>query len=247
MYFDSGIRRLVLASGSPRRRQLLSLLGIPFVIKAVDIDESPLYAEPPTELVLRVSQVKALSVADVRPDELVIAADTIVVLDGVALGKPASPDDATQMLWSLRGCPHTVYSGVTAWHPASRSMVCKLAGSTVWMRQYGDDEIAAYVATGDPLDKAGAYAIQHPEFDPVSQVEGCWLNVVGLPLCHLGRALAEFDVSVPANVSGACQAFNQRQCTVSAEILRQTESPEAGNRSGGGRVWTTLAKDATKS
>ena len=222
-YTNSGIRRLILASGSPRRRQLLSLLGMPFVIKAVGVDESPLYNEPPTELVLRVSQVKALSVEEVRADELVLAADTIVVLDGQMLGKPNDPGDASRMLSLLRGRSHTVYSGVTVWHPASRSMVCELAGSEVWMREYDDDEVAAYVTGGDPLDKAGAYAIQHPEFDPVSRVEGCWLNVMGLPLCHLGRALARFGVTVPASVPGACQAFNQRYCGVSSEILRRND------------------------
>jgi MAF protein len=219
-YTNSGIRRLILASGSPRRRQLLSLLGMPFVVKAVGVDESPLYGEPPTEAVLRVSQIKALSASEVRPDELVLAADTTVVLDGQMLGKPNGPDEAAWMLQRLRGRVHMVYSGVTVWHPASRGMVCELAGSEVWMREYDEDEVAAYIASGDPLDKAGAYAIQHPEFDPVLRVEGCWLNVVGLPLCHVGRALTRFGIMVPANVPGACQAFNQRRCGVSSEILR---------------------------
>ncbi len=224
---DTGIRRLILASGSPRRRQLLSLVGIPFIIKAAGVDESPLDGEPPTELVLRVSQAKALSVSDVRPDELVIAADTIVVSDGAVLGKPKDPDDAARMLGGLRARPHMVYSGLTVWHPASRRMVCELGQSTVWMRDYSDDEVAAYVASGDPMDKAGAYAIQHPGFDPVSRVEGCWLNVMGLPLCHLGRALARFGVLVPANVAGTCQAFNQRDCVISSEILAQYQDREA--------------------
>ncbi len=216
---DSGIRRLVLASTSPRRRQLLSLLGIPFVLKSAGVDENPLQGEPPTELVLRVSQAKALAVNEIRSDELVVAADTIVVLDGEVLGKPKDPDDAVRMLSWLRGRPHMVYTGVVVWHPASRTMMSELGESAVWMRDYADDEIAAYVASGDPMDKAGAYAIQHAEFDPVPRVEGCWLNVMGLPLCHLGRALAGFGVRVPANVPGACQAFSQRACAVSTQIL----------------------------
>jgi MAF protein len=216
---DSGIRRLILASGSPRRRLLLPLLGIPFVVKTASVDERALDGEPPTELVLRVSQAKALAANRVRPDELVVAADTIVVLDGEVLGKPVDPDDANRMLRRLQGRPHQVYSGVSVWHPARRRMVQELAESTVWMRDYTAAEIARYVESGDPLDKAGAYAIQHPEFDPVSRVEGCGLSVVGLPLCHLGRALAKFGVLVPANVPGACQAFNQRDCDVSSEIL----------------------------
>jgi septum formation protein len=221
---DSGIRRLILASSSPRRRQLLSLLGIPFVVKAADVDESRLYGEPPTELVLRVSLMKALAVRDVRPDELVVAADTIVVVDGDILGKPSDPDDARQMLERLRGRSHMVYSGVTVWHPASRRMVSRLGESVVWMRAYTDEEIASYVESRDPMDKAGAYAIQHAHFDPVSELEGCWLNVVGLPLCHLGRALARFGVVTPANVPGTCRAFSQYNCSVSPEILGQDRS-----------------------
>ena len=217
---ESGVRRLILASGSPRRRQLLSLLGVPFVVKAAGVDESRLYGEPPTELVLRVSQAKALAIRDVRPEELVVAADTIVVLDGDILGKPSDPDDARQMLERLRGRSHMVYSGVTLWHPASRRMVSRLGESSVWMRDYGDDEIASYVDSNDPMDKAGAYAIQHAEFDPVSHLEGCWLNVVGLPLCHLGQALSRFGIYAPANVPGTCRAFSQQDCSVFSEILK---------------------------
>jgi MAF protein len=219
VYDDSNIRRLILASGSPRRRQLLSLMGIPFVVKAVGVDESQLYGEPPTELVLRVSQTKALSVSEARPDELIVAADTVVVLGGEVLGKPRDPDEASSMLRRLRGRPHQVYSGVTVWHPASRKMVCQLGESSVWMRDYEDGEIDTYVESGDPMDKAGAYAIQHSGFDPASRVEGCWLNVMGLPLCHLRRALSRFGVLVPTDVPGTCQAFNQRDCTVSSDIL----------------------------
>lgn len=217
---SSGIRRLILASGSPRRRQLMSLLGLPFVVKTAGVDETPLVGEPPTELVLRVSQAKAFAMNNARPDELVIAADTTVAVDGQVLGKPTDPDDAVRMLRLLRGRAHIVYSAVSVWYPAGRRMVCGLAGSTVWMRDYSDAEIAAYVDSGDPLDKAGAYAIQHPEFDPVARVEGCWLAVVGLPLCHLGRALTGLGVAVPASVPRACQAFSQRDCPVFPSILR---------------------------
>lgn len=209
-----GIRRLVLASGSPRRRQLLSLVGIPFIIKAVAVDESSLEGEAPTELVLRVGQAKALAAKGVRADELVVSADTIVVVDGDVLGKPESAEDAVQMLRRLRNRSHMVYTGIAMWHPQSRRMVCELAETVVWMRDYDDDEIASYVASGDPLDKAGAYAIQHPEFDPVSRVEGCRVNVVGLPLCHLGRALSGFGVIVPTDVPGTCRAFSQHNCAV---------------------------------
>jgi septum formation protein len=218
---DSGIHRLILASGSPRRRQLLPLLGLPFVVKATAVDEQAFVGEPPTEFVLRMSRAKAGALREARPDELVVGADTIVVLDGTALGKPADPEDASRMLRQLRGRPHSVYTAISVWHPANRQMVSEMAESRVWMREYTDAEVADYIATGDPLDKAGAYAIQHPRFDPVDRVEGCWFTVVGFPLCHLGRALARFGVVVPANVPGACQAFGQRACQVSSAILAQ--------------------------
>jgi len=215
-----GFRRLILASGSPRRKQLLSLLGIPFVIKAVDVDERQLDGESPPELVLRLSQAKALALGHVRADELVVAADTVVALGNTVLGKPLDVEDAFEMLCKLRDRAHVVYSGVSVWHPATRRIASEISMSTVWMREYTDDEINRYVKSGDPLDKAGAYAIQHTAFSPVDRVEGCWLGVMGLPLCHLGRALEEFDVAIPVSVGGTCQAFTQRECAVSGAILR---------------------------
>jgi MAF protein len=213
-WVDSGIRRLILASGSPRRRQLLSLLGIPFVIKVADVDETPYPGEPPSEMVLRVSRDKALAAGQARHDEVVIAADTVVVLDGRIMGKPADADEARQMLGLLRNRSHLVYTGIAVWHVAQQRLVQELGESVVWMRDYKDDEVTIYVNSRDPLDKAGAYAIQHAGFRPVARIEGCWLNVMGLPLCHLARALARFGIDVPANVPGACQAFNQHECAV---------------------------------
>ncbi len=217
---DLRIRRLVLASGSPRRRQLLSLLGLPFVIKAAGVDEQALAGESPTELVARVSQAKARAVSDVRPDELVVAADTIVVLDGRVLGKPMDLADAVRMLQDLRSRAHLVYSGVSVWHPATDRLVYELAESRVWMRAYSDAEIERYVDGGDPMDKAGAYGIQHAGFKPAERVEGCWLSVMGLPLCHVERALESLGVAVPADVPGSCRVFNQIECTVPWVNLR---------------------------
>ena len=215
----SEIRRLVLASGSPRRKQLLSLLGLAFAIQAAHVDEEPLGGEPPHEMVLRVARAKAVAAGGLRPDELVIAADTTVALDGVPLGKPHDAADATRMLGLLRGQPHTVYTGIVLWHPAARRMATDVGASRVWMRDYTDDDIRHYVESGDPLDKAGAYAIQHPGFDPVTRVDGCWLNVMGLPLCHLVRALRAAGVELPVRVPASCRAFTQRACAVAAAIL----------------------------
>jgi len=208
------IRRLILASGSPRRRELISLLGLPFIIRAANVDERWLDGESPADMVVRLSQVKVRSIGAARRDELVIAADTVVALDDQVLGKPVSPDEAAHMLRLLRGRLHHVYSGISAWHPASGRLVTELSDSAVWMRDYADDELVRYVASGDPLDKAGAYAIQHPTFDPVERVEGCWLSVMGFPLCHLGRALVQFGLSTDPDVPRVCRVFSQRDCTV---------------------------------
>jgi MAF protein len=192
---------------------------LPFVVKTASVEERSLSGEPPTEFVLRMSQAKALALKDARPNELIVAADTIVVLGTDVLGKPDGPDEAVRMLRALRGRSHIVYSGISVWHATRRHMVCELSESLVWMRDYTDEEIDRYVQSGDPLDKAGAYAIQNPDFDPVSWVDGCRLNVVGLPLCHLRRALEKFGVVIPASLPGACQAFGQHECTVAAEVL----------------------------
>jgi septum formation protein len=227
------IRRLILASGSPRRRDLIALLRLPFVIKAASVDESTINGEPPEALVSRLSQAKAQAIAAARPDELVVGADTVVALDGQVLGKPVDAADAVKMLRLLRGREHHVYSGVSVWHPASGRLVSDVSDSAVWMRQYDDDEIDRYVESGDPLDKAGAYAIQHPAFDPVARVEGCGLGVMGLPLCHLGRALAAFGVIIPPEVPGACQAFNQKECRVAWSVGEGPASGDAGRGAGG--------------
>jgi MAF protein len=150
----------------------------------------------------------------------VLAADTIVALGPDILGKPSDRQDATQMLRRLRGRRHLVYTAVAVYHPATRNMAREIAETAVLMRDYTDAEISAYVDSRDPMDKAGAYAIQHPVFDPAAQVDGCWLNVMGLPLCHVARALAQFGVEVPVGVPGTCQAFSQRACAVSHDYWR---------------------------
>jgi septum formation protein len=217
---DSGIRRLILASTSPRRRQLLTLLGIPFSTRSAAVDESQMEGESPTDLVVRVSRAKAYAIRDVRHDELVVAADTIVVLDDQILGKPRDAGEAQAMLSQLRGRSHLVYTGISVWQPGTWRMVNELSSSVVSMRDYSDVESEAYIASGDPLDKAGAYAIQHQGFAPVRHMEGCWLTVMGLPLCHLRRALEAFGVVVPADVPGTCRAFTQQSCEVPLELPR---------------------------
>jgi nucleoside triphosphate pyrophosphatase len=180
---------LVLASASPRRRHLLAILGLPFEVVVADIDETPRAGEAPDALASRLARTKAETIAASHPSAVVVAADTVVALGDRLLGKPGDAAEARLMLDALRGRDHRVLTGVAL---ARASEIIWQGGTTtlVWMRAYTDDEIAWYVATGRPLDKAGAYAIQDPEFRPVAHIEGCYPNVVGLPLCEVKRALA---------------------------------------------------------
>lgn len=212
----------LLASGSPRRRELLALLNLPFDTASADVDESPQQGEPPAQMVARLAQAKAWAIARAarKPNAaLVIAADTTVSLEGNPLGKPADEADAAQMLRALRGRTHQVHTAITLLDTRANHALSDLATTDVPMRNYGEDEIAAYIATGDPLDKAGAYAIQHAGFHPVDQMRGCFANVMGLPLCHLARTLRAAGIEPPANVPATCQAHIGYSCPVFADIL----------------------------
>jgi septum formation protein len=194
---------LILASRSPRRQALLQRLGVDFEVVTADIDETQRDGEPPTDLVQRLAREKAQAVAMRRPGCAVLGADTIVVLDGDVLGKPADGGEAAAMLRRLRGRPHTVWSAVYAC--TGDQEAAALNQSQVWMRPYGDDEIAAYVASGDPLDKAGAYAIQHPGFVPVERIDGCFSGVMGFPLGDVAQVLWAIGVDAPGEAGAACQ------------------------------------------
>ncbi|MBI3913250.1 MAG: septum formation protein Maf [Chloroflexi bacterium] len=207
---------LILASTSPRRRELIQLLGLEFQIVPVDVDESVLPAESPAELVQRLSRAKANIAAQEFPNASIVAADTLVAFQAQMLGKPRDADEARRMLKALRGTRHTVFSGLTTRKNAKEITV--LVQTSVWMRDYSDAQIEAYVATGDPLDKAAAYAVQHRDFHPVARVEGCYANVMGLPLCHLQRALRAFGVIAP-EPDTACQKHLHIICPVAKEIL----------------------------
>lgn len=201
---------MILASGSPRRRQLIQLLGLPVQAVAAEVDETPLEGESPAELAARLACAKARAVAAGHPLELVIGCDTVVALDGEVLGKPAGEREAREMLERLRGRAHTVYTGVALVQGEKETV--QIVETTVHMRDYTDAELAAYVASGDPLDKAGAYAIQHPSFQPVASWEGCYANVVGLPVCHVARKLQEWGEQPPADVMAACRSDTGEAC-----------------------------------
>ncbi len=213
---------LLLASNSPRRRQLLGLGGWKFITAVSDVDESQRNSEPPLEYVLRLAREKASAVLEqAHGQELVIiGSDTTVVDNDAILGKPADRDDAARMLSQLRGHTHQVYTGVALHRVSDGKTISELCITDVPMRDYTDDEIETYIQTGDPFDKAGAYAIQHPEFQPVASLRGCYASVMGLPVCHVTRALQMLNIPPLANVPTACRKLLSYECPVSGAILR---------------------------
>jgi septum formation protein len=212
---------LVLASNSPRRRELLALGGWPFQVRPADVDESRLPGETPAGYVLRLAETKARTcAAEAMPDQVILGADTCVVNGPDILGKPGDPAEAVEMLRSLRGHPHQVLSGIAVLRTSDGALVTDLCTTQVPMRAYGEDEIAAYVASGDPLDKAGAYAIQHPGFHPVEALHGCYASVMGLPLCHLARSLRKLGLPPGPHIARECQSALKYACPVSSAILR---------------------------
>ena len=214
---------LLLASNSPRRKQLLALGNWNFNIVVSDVDESQLADETPKDYVLRLAQAKALAVVEkAHPENIIIGSDTAVVDGNEILGKPKDEMDAVRMLKQLRGHTHQVFTGVAVYRVDGESMLTELCVTDVPMRNYSDDEIQAYVKTGDPLDKAGAYAIQHPDFQPVESMSGCYASVMGLPMCHVLRTLKKLDVYAMADVPLGCQSLLNYQCPVSNEILRDS-------------------------
>jgi len=197
---------LVLASSSPRRRELLAALGLPFDVTSSDVDEAIAPGEAPAEAAVRLARAKAEAVAWGEWDAIVLGADTVVVLDGRILSKPAHPDDAWAMLRALRGRGHTVITGVAVC--ASRSGETRTAAplTAVRMRAYSDTEVAASIAVGTPFDKAGAYAIQDEAFAPVESIEGCYCNVVGFPLWTVYGMLRDLDPGLPLRPPSASRA-----------------------------------------
>ncbi len=207
---------LVLASGSPRRRELLSSLGLNFSIRTSDVDETPIPGESPAAMAQRLAQLKAQAVADILSKSgrraLVIGADTVVGKDAVIYGKPDDSADAARMLLELRGSWHQVHSAVCGVDSGSGRQQCLLNTTKVEMREYTEGEIADYVESGDPLDKAGAYAIQHPEFTPVRRIDGCITAVMGLSLIDLCTLLAEFGIRPECAIMELCEAQADFAC-----------------------------------
>ncbi len=192
-----------------------------FSVATTDLDESILPEESPADYVLRLAEAKARASAQyAHSGHIVIAADTAVVDGEEILGKPANMGAAESMLKQLRGHSHKVYTGIAVFRPQDEKLLTDLCVSVVPMRDYSDEEIETYVQSGDPLDKAGAYAIQHPQFQPVENFNGCYAGVMGLPMCHVVRTLNKLNTSPAADVPAKCQSTLRYQCPVFRAVLR---------------------------
>lgn len=222
---------LVLASNSPRRRQLLALGGWQFSSRSAAIDESVLPGEAPLDYVHRMAENKARTVShhvrsngtEISSDVLVVAADTAVV-DGIEImGKPSDQMEAQRMLGQLRGRTHQVYTALAVLRPKDGKLVRTACVTDVLMRAYCDEEISAYIASGDPFDKAGGYAIQHAGLNPVESFEGCYANVMGLPLCHLTILLADFGIFPATDITSVCQSSLDTGCLVFRQITGEMD------------------------
>jgi septum formation protein len=204
---------LVLASNSPRRRELLALGGWMFHVHPAEVDESQFPNEAPGQYVLRLARVKAQAgAAFIHADLTILAADTAVVDRNAILGKPKDMAEAMEMLLRLRGRTHQVYTGIAILRMSDGYLITDLCVTDVPMRSYSDKEMETYIATGDPLDKAGAYAIQHPIFHPVESFAGCYASVMGLPLCHLTRSLWKMEITPKNDVPSYT-------CPISSAVL----------------------------
>ena len=201
--------KLILASGSPRRRHLMADLGFECTVVTAGVDETPLPDEWPAELAERLARSKAMAVAGTLDSDggpyVVLAADTVVGMGQDILGKPEDAEDAVRILRLLRGRRHQVHTAVCVLDVEAFECGARVNTTQVDMRDYSDAEIEEYVASGDPMDKAGAYAIQHPGFAPVQDIEGCITSVMGLPLGDACDLLAEFGLRPQCAIADVCE------------------------------------------
>ncbi len=185
---------IILASKSPRRKELLEQAGLTLEIIAADIDEESIPLSAPKDYVKALSRIKADHIAKSRPDHWVIGADTIVVIDGIILGKPKSRDEAVHMLNALNNKDHCVFTGFTICCHKRQKSITKSIETNVFFKQLSLDEIQWYVATNEPYDKAGGYGIQGIGAFLVRKINGSYSNVVGLPICEVMETLSSLDI-----------------------------------------------------
>jgi MAF protein len=210
----------ILASNSPRRRALLGLFQQPFLVVPADIDETEYPGETHGDYVSRLAKTKAQVVGQQFPNAgLIIAADTTVADGKEILGKPVDQADASRMLQQLRGRNHQVYTAIALIVPEKGILAQELCLSRVPMRNYSNEEIETYVQTDDPMDKAGAYAIQHRGFHPVEDFQGCFASVMGFPACHLARSLKKIGLMPDLKIDSACQQYLDYDCPIAELVL----------------------------
>ena len=219
---------LILASKSPRRKTLLRNLIDPFIVVNSDVDEREIPGENPGQFVIRLAKEKALKggagvLANSLENAFVLGADTIVVDGTEILGKPQDQMDAARILKQLRGKTHKVLSGIALYNLSTGEIQTRLVCTEVVMREYTDDEIQDYIASGDPMDKAGAYGIQNSDFNPAPDFFGCFANVMGLPLCHLAVLMKEMGIETDHRVADRCQDSIDYQCPIYADVLAGTK------------------------
>ena len=196
---EQGTRQpsLVLASASPRRSELMVGMGLDFQVSPAGINEDPLPGETAEELVQRLAWAKAWSVASGLTQGLVVGADSLVVLGGEVFGKPDGPVQAWVMLRRLRGVRHRVVTGVAVIDASGGRALAECMSSSITLRDLNDAEISVSINSGVPFDKAGAYAVQDEELRPAESWEGCYSNIVGLPLCRLSEMLKDMGFQLP--------------------------------------------------
>jgi MAF protein len=212
---------LILASGSPRRKELVQLFDWNVEIAPADIDETVGTNENAVDYVTRMATEKAIAAAQkASPNAIILAADTTVANGDIILGKPQTEAEAITMLTNLRNKTHRVYTAMSIAHKDKIKTIC--VGSDVPMRNYTDQEMQSYIASGDPFDKAGGYAIQHEGFHPVEEFDDCFANVMGLPICDLAVLSKQFGLEFPADLPQRCQNSLCYQCTCFSTHLRGT-------------------------
>ncbi|MCX6056300.1 MAG: Maf family protein [Chloroflexi bacterium] len=218
------IPEIVLASNSPRRKEILAWTGLPFTTHPADIDETPKEEEFPQDYVQRLAEQKAQFSANFAPfNGLVLASDTAVADEMAILGKPKDIENAKSMLLRLRGRTHQVHTAIVVYIPSKGVKERALCSTDVRMRKYSDEELQAYLDTGDPMDKAGAYAIQHLEFRPVIKFSGCFASVMGFPLCHFERILRRMGYGERKEIPYRCQEQLSYSCPIYKHILNGEE------------------------
>ncbi len=194
--------------------------GWPYQVAPSNIDESVKKGEKPLDYVRRLALEKSMvEIAAARPGDVIIAADTIVVLDDLILGKPVDAQNAFVMLESLRNRVHQVVTAVAVRLAGQAVVLQDICRSNVQMRNYSNAEIEAYVASGDPFDKAGGYAIQNSHFNPVEQISGCFASVMGMPLCHLERNLRKLPDYRECAMADICRMNLQYSCPITRRVL----------------------------